>query len=419
MRKTTSKIEQKEVSPGLHLTLPAIVAEDLFTLVHSVGMQALQQLLEMERTQLCGPRYEHAPERAASRHGSTQGALVLGGRRVRVQRPRVRSHDGREVPLPTWERFSQEDPLDRRATEQMLVGVSTRKYARSLEPLPDDIDDFGTSKSAVSRRFVKQTEAQVQEFLSRPLSEIPFCALMIDGVHVAEHVMLIAVGIDHTGNKHVLGVRQGATENATSCRELLCDLRDRGLCTERSLLFVLDGSKALRKAVVDVFGKRAVIQRCRVHKQRNVLEQLPKDLQSSVRHTMQQAYSSLDSARAKKQLENLARSLEVDHPGAASSLREGLDETLTVTRLALPDALVRSLMSTNLIENLIDSVRKLSARVQHWRDGQMALRWTCATAMDAAKRFRRIKGHKGIPKLLQALSDHDHKLELEPQRQAA
>ncbi len=419
MRNTTSKPQQKEVPPSLCLTLPAIVAEDLYSLVHTVGMQALQQLLELERSQLCGPRYQHDPERAASRHGSTQGALVLGGRRVRVKRPRVRSPDGREVPLPTWERFSEHDPLDRRATEQMLVGVSTRKYARSLEPLPDDIDAFGTSKSAVSRRFVKQTQAQVEQFLCRPVGDIPLCALMLDGVHVAEHVMLIAVGIDLTGNKHVLGVRQGATENATCCRELLVDLRERGLCTERSLLFVLDGSKALRKAVGDVFGKRALFQRCRVHKQRNVLEQLPKELHKSVRHTMQQAYSSLDAARAKKQLENLARSLEVDHPGAAASLREGLDETLTVMRLGLCEALVRSLMSTNLIENLIGSVRKLSARVQNWKDGQMALRWTCATAMDAARRFRRIKGHKGIPKLMQALSEHDHKLELEPQRQAA
>ncbi len=419
MRKTTSKLPPKEVTKGITLSLPAIVAEDLFSLVHTVGMHALQQLLEEERAGLCGPRYQHDKERLASRHGTVQGALVLGGRRVRVKRPRVRTADGREVPLPTWERFSLQDPLDKRATEQMLVGVSTRKYARSLEPLPEELDAYGTSKSAVSRRFVKTTAEQVDKFLSRSLSDLSLCAVMLDGVHVGEHVLLLAVGIDTQGNKQVLGVREGATENSVSCRELLVDLRERGLCTERSLLFVLDGGKALRKAVLEVFGKRALLQRCRVHKQRNVLEQLPKELHPSVRHTMQQAYASLDAKRAKKQLENLARSLQADHPSAAASLREGLDETLTVTRLGLPDALVRTLMSTNLIENLIGSVRKLSARVQHWRDGQMALRWTCATAIDAAKRFHRIKGHKGIPKLLKALCDHDHYIGLEPNTQAA
>lgn len=419
MRDTTSKQNQKEAARELTITLPAVVATSLQELVHTVGMHALEALLKAEQTALCGPRYQHDPQRAANRHGSTQGELVLGGRRVRVRKPRVRSVDGQELKLPTWEQFSNEDPLDQRATEQMLVGVSTRKYARSLEPLPDDLDSFGTSKSAVSRRFVRQTSAQVEEFLQRRLDSLKLCVLMLDGVHVAEHVLLVAVGIDEQGSKHVLGMREGASENAVSCRELLCDLRERGMQTERSLLVVLDGSKALSKAVREVFGERALIQRCRVHKERNVTEQIPKDLVPSVRHTMRQAYASRDAVRATKQLENLARSLEVEHPGAAASLREGLSETLTVMRLRLPDDLVRHLSSTNLIENLIGSVRKLSARVQNWRDGQMALRWTCATAMDAAKRFRRLKGYRSLPSLIKALRDHDRHLGLAPETQAA
>ena len=419
MRDTTSKSNHAEVIPGLTLTLPAVVASTLQDLVHTVGLHALSALLAAEQTALCGPRYQHDPTRAATRHGKAQGELVLGGRRVRVQKPRVRSVQGQELTLPTWEQFSREDPLDQRATEQMLVGVSTRKYARSLEPLPAEVDAFGTSKSAVSRRFVKQTTAQVQEFLARPLDALKLCVLMLDGVHVAEHVLLVAVGIDEQGNKHVLGVREGATENTVSCRELLCDLRDRGLQTERSLLVVLDGGKALGKAVREVFGNCALIQRCRVHKERNVTEQLPKELVPSVRHAMRQAYQSRDAVRAKKQLENLAHSLQADHPGAAASLREGLAETLTVMRLGLPDDLVRSLGSINLIENLMGSVRKLSARVQHWRDGQMALRWACATAMDAAKRFRRLKGYRGLPALLAVLRENDQHIGLAPSAQAA
>jgi len=441
MRDTTSKQNQKEAVQELTITLPAVVATSLQELVHTVGMHALKALLKAEqtalcgpryphdplqifldgalrdKTALCGPRYPHDPQRAANRHGSTPGELVLGGRRVRVRKPRVRSVDGQELKLPTWEQFSNEDPLDVRATEQMLVGVSTRKYARSLEPLPEDIDAFGTSKSAVSRRFVRQTSAQVEEFLQRRLDSLKLCVLMLDGVHVAEHVLLVAVGIDEQGHKHVLGMREGASENAVSRRELLCDLRERGMQTELSLLVVLDGSKALSKAVREVFGERALIQRCRVHKERNVTEQIPKELVPSVRQTMRQAYASRDAVRATKQLENLAHSLEVEHPGAAASLREGLSETLTVMRL--PDELVRHLSSTNLIENLIGSVRKLSARVQNWRDGQMALRWTCATAMDAAKRFRRLKGYRGLPSLIKALRDHDHHLGLAPDTQAA
>ncbi len=229
MRDTTGKQNKKESVQALTVSLSAVVATSLQALVHTVSMHALDALLRAEQTALCGPRYQHDPPRSANRHGATVGELVLGGRRVRVSKPRVRSVDGQELHLPTWEQLSREDPLDARATEQMLFGVSTRKYARSLEPLPNDIDAFGTSKSAVSRRFVKQATAQVEEFLRRPLDSLRLCVLMLDGVHVAEHVLLVAVGIDEQGNKHVLGMRSAAVSCCVICTSAEC--RQSAVCS--------------------------------------------------------------------------------------------------------------------------------------------------------------------------------------------
>jgi transposase-like protein len=332
----------------------------------------------------------------------------MGGRRVHVNRPRARTLEGREVTLPSWEAFSVEDPLHERAMEQMLVGVSTRRYARSLEPLPDDLVARGTSRSAVSRRFVAATEQQMDEWLGRDLTAIDLAVLMLDGVYVKDHVLLVALAIDTDGNKHVLGVREGATENAVACTALLADIRDRGIRTDRTVLVVLDGAKALAKAARNVFGTRALIQRCQVHKARNVLDQLPEALRPSVRQALREAYRCADADRAKKLLTNLARRLRGDHPGAAASLDEGLDETLTVMRFGLPKSLARVLSTTNAVENLIGSVRDLGRRVKRWKDGQMILRWTVTAVADAASRFRRVTGaREGMPKLLRALADHD------------
>ncbi|MEK7863933.1 MAG: IS256 family transposase, partial [Chloroflexota bacterium] len=379
--------------------------EDLRAFVVNAGIAALAALLERERTELCGARYAHQADRRAGRGGHAAGELVMGGRRVRVQRPRVRSVGGREIALPSWELFSAEDPLEERAVEQMLVNVSTRKYARSLEPVPAEIPARGTSKSAVSRRFVAATEVQMGQWLGRDLSGLDLAVLMLDGVHVHEHVMLVALGIDADGEKHVLGVREGATENATACTALLTDLRERGLRTDRTTLAVIDGSKALAKAVRDVFGARGLIQRCQAHKSRNVLDQLPEDMRPSVRQAMRDAYAAGDAGRAKRMLVNLVRRLRDAHPGAAASLEEGLDETLTVMRLGLPRRLERQLSTTNAIENLIGSVRLLGNRVKRWRDGRMILGWTVTAVADAASRFRRVTGaREGMAKLLRALT---------------
>jgi transposase-like protein len=232
-------------------------------------------------------------------------------------------------------------------------------------------------------------------------------AVMIDGVRFAEHVILAAIGIDQSGRKHVLGLREGATENAASCKALLADLSERGLSTARTLLFVLDGAKALHRAVTDVFGERALIQRCRQHKKRNVSDALPERMRSSALSAMRQAYATRDPKRARRLLENLARRLEPNYPSAAGSLREGLEETLTVMRLNLPESLERVLSSTNLIENLFSRVREIARRVKRWQGGMMILRWTAAGVLEAERDFRKIAGYRALPKLVAALRAHD------------
>jgi transposase-like protein len=404
MKKSYKKWDKREVESQLHLVgLKEVVRQELREFVVSAGMTALSELLEEERTQVCGPRYRHRIGRAARRAGHVQGELVMGGRRVAVRRPRARSVDGREVHLPSWHQFADEDPLHERALTQMIVGVSTRKYKRSLEPVATTLVERGTSKSAVSRRFVAITRAQMDEWLQRDLSPIDLAVVMLDGVHISDHVILVALGIDSTGQKHVLGIREGATENSTAATALLADLRQRGMSTERTTLFVLDGAKALRKAVLEVFADHARIQRCQAHKMRNVLDQLPEYMRPTVRATMRQAYSCHNVVHARKLLQNLARTLRADHPSAAGSLDEGLEETLTVMAMKLPTNLERVLSTTNAIENLIGSIRDLSRRVKRWRDGEMIVRWTATAVYEASTKFRRIAGHQSMSRLIGAL----------------
>jgi len=388
-----------------------IVRPALLQTVLGLGLEQVYAIVEEERTRLCGERYARVPERTATRAGTAPGELVLGGRRVALRRPRVRTLDGQEVALESWQHFADEDPLDERAMEQMAVGVATRKYERSLEKPGKAVKTRGASKSAVSRRFVNGTHKRLKELMGRDLSELQLAALMLDGLHVGEHVVLIAMGIDEDGNKHVLGIHEGATENAAACTGLLGDLRDRGLNTERSILVVIDGSKALHKAVRDIFGERAMIQRCQEHKVRNVTGHLPKDMQLNVRRSMKDAYRCGKKSTAKKMLNNLMRTLAANHPSAASSLEEGLDETLTVIGLGLPRWLERTLATTNSLENLNGHIRQTTRNVKRWRDGTMVLRWIAAAVHEAQKTFRKVRGYKGMPRLINALRDHDATLE--------
>lgn len=403
-----NRTEREGIAEVVELGLPGVLRRGLRELVFEAGMSRLYEILEEERTAVCGPRYAQGPQRGARRGGHVDGELVLGGRLARVRRPRARTLDDREVELPSWTEFRKRDPLSERAVEQMIVGVSTRKYGRSLEPVGSAVRTRGTSKSAVSRRFVAKTQERVTAWLARDLSGIELVVVMIDGVHVADHVLLVALGIDVDGKKHVLGVREGATENATSCTALLSDLQARGLRTDRRILAVLDGSKALAKAVRGVFGDRVIVQRCQAHKVRNVEDQLPESMRPFVRQAMRQAYRSKSVPRARRLLNNLAGRLRDDHPGAVASLEEGLDETLTVLEFGLPEWLERTLVTTNAIENLVGSVRDLGRRVKRWRDGRMIVRWAATALIEAQKQFRRVRDYKGLRTLVAALREGNH-----------
>jgi transposase-like protein len=368
-------------------------------------------MLEEDRTAICGPRYAHVADRQASRAGTVSGEVVLGGRKVAVRRPRVRAA-GQEVALPTFQAMADVDPLNRRVVEQMLIGVATRRYARSLEPLPAPMRSRGTSKSAVSRRFVTKTVAQLTAWQTASLEALDLVGLLIDGVHIGEHCLIVALGIGADGQKHALGLWDGSTENARVCQDLLGNLQSRGMRTDRSLLVILDGSKALRKAVRAIFGDAALVQRCQVHKTRNVLEYLSDRDRPWAQAILRRAYQASDVKKAQRMLLDLARRLEDEYPSAAESVREGLEETLTVQGLGLSDRLQRSLTTTNAAESLISRTRHVKRHVKRWRGGKMMLRWVAAGVLEAVKGFRRLKGHRDMPTLVAQLRARDQQLGL-------
>jgi putative transposase len=387
--------------PLPRMVLDARIALREFLL--AAGMTALMEELEADRTMLCGPRGKFQDDRQAYRHGHDTGQLVMGGRKVRVLKPRARGVAGGEMELPHWRHFSQEDPLDERVQQQILMGISTRDYRASLEELPVPLEETSISRSNVSRRVVARTTRAVEVFLIRPLGEHDFPVLMLDGVEMGEHVLLTALGIDATGRKQVLGVVEGSSESEEVAKTLFRNLIERGLPVERARLFVIDGGKGLRKAIRTVFGAWALVQRCQVHKRRNILEHLPERQRTWVRAALNRAWSAPTVARGRERLRNLAAQLRMDHPGAATSIEEGLDETLTLIALGVIGSLQRTLCSTNPIENLNGTVRKVSRNVKRWRGGAMALRWTVSALMRAERKFRRVKGHADMPHLVAAL----------------
>jgi putative transposase len=369
--------------------------EGLLALAVGAGLQVMATLMQADVAAVAGPRGKHNPDRVGVRHGTERGSVTLGGRRVPVDRPRVRAADGSgELAVPAYELFSSTEILGKMAMERMLGGLSTRRYGVGLEPVGTTVEAAAsaTSKSAVSRRFVAMTETALCELLAADLAELDLVALMVDGVHFADHLCIVALGIDINGVKHPLAIVEGSTENATLVRTLMVDLRERGLDVTRPILAVLDGSKALRAAVLDVFDT-PVIARCQLHKIRNVRDHLPQRLRGPVEARMRDAYHADSALDAQSLLEALARELDKTHPGAAGSLREGLAETLTVLRLGVPPTLARTLRSTNAIESMISICREHAKNVKRWKDGTMALRWCAAGMVEAGKQFRRVNGH--------------------------
>ena len=379
--------------------------EGLLALSVGVGLGVLEELMAEEVDEVVGPRGKHNRERTAVRHGHEEGAVTLGGRRVEVRRPRVRTADGEaEVPLQAYEHFADRDPLQRVVLERMLAGVSTRRYRRTQEPVGEQVEQQArsTSKSSVSRAFVERTRQALGELMSRQLSDLRLAVMMLDGLELKGRMLIVALGITTEGVKVPLGLWEGSTENATVATALLADLIERGLDPEQGMLFVLDGSKALRKAVRSVFGE-VPVQRCLWHKERNVLGHLPEHDRPQVKARMRRAWRETDYERALAQLQALAEELQHTHPGAAGSLREGMTETLTVIALGIKGKLRRTLESTNPCESMIETVRRTQRNVKHWSSGEMGLRWTAAGMLEAEKQFRKVIGYTQLPQLAVAI----------------
>jgi len=385
----------------------AAAREGLLAMSVAVGLRVMGELLQAELEAKVGPKGRHDPDRTASRHGTAPGSVVLGGRRVPVDRPRARARDGHEVQLDTYTAFADDDLLGQVVMERMLQGLATRRH-RAAEPVGAAVEAEAraTSKSAVSRRFVVQTSKALAELLGRDLTDLHVACLMIDGVTIAEHCCVVALAICADGTKLPVGLWLGDTENTTVVTHLLADLVDRGLDASRGLLVVLDGAKALAKAVRKVFGTHALIQRCTIHKRRNVTDHLPEPERGPVDATLARAFANPDPDAGLRSARDLARRLQAHHPGAAASLREGLEEMFTVGRLGVSQQLARTLTSTNPVESMISIARTTTRNVKRWKDGEMVRRWTAAGMLNAERGFRRVKGCKDMPALVAALARH-------------
>ena len=401
--------------------VPAAIVEDALQDVRAsferfcltAGLATLASMMEEDATCLCGSRYGRADGKGGYRWGKTKGNVGFHGGKVDVERPRVRARDGGELALPSWEAALSEDLLGQWALNLMLINVSTRKFGRAVRLPGGDVPaptGAGVTKSAVSRRFVALSAERMKEWMAADLSKLDLLVIQIDGIHIKEDLILLAaVGVDGNGDKHPLGVIEGATQNAAVCQALLDNLVERGLDPGICRLFIIDGSRALSKAIRNTFGRQAPIQRCQVHKARNITERLPKPLHASVRKALRQAWELDDADKAEKLIRNLARRLEREAPGVSASILEGIDEILTVVRLGLPIQLRRSLACTDIIENMNGTIRQVCRNVKRWQDASMALRWTSAAMLEAAKGFRRLKAYKQLPTLRAALLAHQAK----------
>lgn len=380
----------------------------------AAGIETLEAMMEADVEAACGPRHGRVEKRTANRWGSTRGAIGFHGGKVGVKRPRVRGVDGREMALPSWDRATSEDWLGRWAMNLMLINVSTRRFGRAVRLPEGDVPakhGSGLTKSAASRRFVALSSEKLDAFMNADLSALDLLVIQIDGLHVStDLVLLAAIGIDANGDKHPLALVEGATENTATVQALLDNLVERGLDPGVARLFIVDGAKALSKAIRATFGKTVAIQRCQIHKARNIMDRLPKEMHATTRRALRQAWELDDADKAEKLIRNLARRLDQDRPGVAASILEGLDEILTVVRLKLPMELRRSLACTNIAENMMGTIRRVTRNVKRWRSGTMALRWVAAGMIEAAKGFRKLKAHRQLPLLRSALIARQERL---------
>jgi transposase-like protein len=387
--------------------LAGAVKEGLLGFCADVGLMVMAQMLDAEMTARVGPKHAKVADRQANWHGSTKGPVVLGGRKLTVARPRGRTIDGTEIELDTWRAFSATDLLDRLTVERMLAGVATRRHVDVAEPLSAAVEAraSATGRSSVSRRFKRSTEAALAELMARDLSGLDVAVIMIDGLDVAGQCVVVALAVTADGTKVPVGLWLGDTENKTVVTGLLADLAARGL-SGGGLLAVVDGAKALTAGVKKVFGDRAKIQRCTLHKRRNVKGYLPRELGSKIDWRLGRAFGDGDPAKGLDAAKRIAGELKADHPDAAASLLEGLEEMFTVRRLGVGGRLATTLTNTNCIESMISIARTTTGNVKSWKDGSMKKRWVAAGMLEAERSFRRIRGCKDMPVLVDALRRH-------------
>src|ERR1017187_6411443 len=396
-----------------HLPMLDLILEmkhDIEAVSADLGLKIMHRYMGQEIERRCGSW----GEQSHYRHGTQPGYVIFHGRKVPIQRPRLRDKAAGEAALQSYRLFQQDGRMQRSVARKLIRQVSTRNYAGAID---DCLEGYGIGKSSVSRHWKIATAAELEKLVQRPVPP-KLVALLLDGQSFRGEHLIVALGVDEDGQKHVLGLWHGATENSTVVRALLVDLRERGLDTESAILVVLDGAKALHKAVKEVFGEHALIQRCRVHKLRNVLEHLPREKQQQAAWRLRGAWAKANSQEAFKELRACVKWLDAISPSAARSLEEGLEETLTLHRLGINERLRKSLSSTNLIESCFARSEAWTRRVKRWRNARMVMRWGAAALLVAEAGFRRIKGHAHLPQLKAALVAHQN-TELESLMKAA
>jgi len=361
--------------------------------VHEIGVKTLELILALSAEQVAGPRTPGKASGEIRHYGTQRGRVQLADRKVRVKRPRLRHKTEGEIAIPAYEALRKNQATSHYMLGALMRGISTREYH---EVLPQMAETVGVSRSAVSRQAMEASVEQLKQLQERRWDQVEILVIYIDGQRFAEHHILSAVGVDLEGHKHVLGIASGATENAAAVKQLLTGLRDRGLPTDRKYLFIIDGSKALRTAIEEVFGHQQEVQRCRNHKLENVMNELPKEQKEQTRRLMRAAFKLSSAEEGEKRLEQIARQLEYDYPSAARSLREGMKEMFTLQRLKIPASLHKCLATTNLIESPHSGVRKRTRNVCRWRDADMAERWAASAWLLTEKHFRRIDGHQEL-----------------------
>ena len=377
-----------------------MLQDELHSFAVNAGIIIASELLADEVSRLCGDRYKRNPAKENSRYGSQRGVVTISGQKHPIEKPRVRKKSGGETALKTYALLQRDGAMPEAALRRMVRGVSCRDYE---EVIDIGVQGFGVKRSSVSRAFVKGSAKSLKKLSERNFKGTRFVVIFIDGVEYGGVTMAVALGITQEGRKRILGLRQGGTENSEVVTSLLEDIVDKGVDASLPTLFALDGAKALKSAVKRVWGKKAVIQRCQAHKKRNVKRHLPENLWDDISRRLSEAYNETNYDKALKKLKNTERWLERINPSAAASLREGMEETLTVVRLGIPDTLRKSVASTNVVESAFSVTRNVTGRVKRWRDGDMRLRWCAAGLLRAEEKFKRVKGYRDIPQLIKRL----------------